>query len=308
MKYLIVGSGGTGGCIGGFLAAGGKNVTFIARNAHLKAMKEKGFLVHTATQGDKLILPVQAFDEESYQEKADVIFVCVKSYSVQEILPLIRKASHEKTIVIPILNVFGIGDKIAEKIHETIILDGCIYISAFVSAPGEVTQAGNIFKIVYGVRKGYQADSKILLEVKKDLEDCGIEVVISDNIKRDTFKKYTFISSYASTGAYYDAVSRQMQEEGEIRDLFLALNKELKLLGEAMGLEMDIDTLEENKKTLARMVPESTASMQKDMKAGKKDERDEIIFEVLRLAEKYHIHLPQYEKVAKQFGYQKMSN
>lgn len=35
-KYLIIGTGGVGGSIAGFLALGGKDVTCIARGEHLK--------------------------------------------------------------------------------------------------------------------------------------------------------------------------------------------------------------------------------------------------------------------------------
>lgn len=298
MKYLIIGTGGTGGCIGGYMADSGKDVTFIARNAHLKAMRENGFKVHDSRKGEIHIENVKAYEEREYEEKADVIFVCVKSYSVQDIIPLIKKASHSKTVIIPILNVFGIGDKLAKEVPELCVLDGCIYISAYISAPGEVTQAGNIFKVVYGVRENTDVDKDILYAISVDLEESGIKAIISDNIKRDTFKKFSFISSYASTGAYYDVLAKEMQKEGKERETFIALNNELKKIAKHLNFEFDSDILEDNLKILDGLTPDTTASMQKDMKAGKSDERQEIIFDVVKIAEKCDISVPSYKTIA----------
>lgn len=302
MKYLVIGAGGTGGCIGGFLSAGGKDVTFIARNAHLKALKQNGILIHT-TKGDKHAPSVKAFSEEEFEGKADVIFLCVKSYSVDSVMDLVKKAAHEGTVVIPTLNVFGIGDMVAQKLPGITVLDGCIYISAFLSAPGEATLSVDLFKIVFGNRAGEIVDRNILLNVQRDLEDSGVTAVISDNIKRDTFKKFTFISSYASAGAYHNATASQMQKEGEIRDTFFSLNKELSSIAKILNIELEEDILTENCKILDQMAPEVTASMQKDMEQGKKDERDQIIFEVVRIAQKNQISVPTYQKIADHFGF-----
>ena len=85
MKYLIVGTGGTGGAIGGFLAASGKDVSFIARGSHLEAIRQNGLVVDSELRGRLHIENAQAFDMESYEDSPDVIFVCVKGYSVDSI-------------------------------------------------------------------------------------------------------------------------------------------------------------------------------------------------------------------------------
>ena len=52
MKYLIIGAGGTGGCIGAYLAKAGNDVTFIARGKHLQAIRENGLTVHSVKIGN----------------------------------------------------------------------------------------------------------------------------------------------------------------------------------------------------------------------------------------------------------------
>lgn len=143
LKYLIAGTGGVGGSIAAFLSLSGKDVTCIARGEHLAAIRGNGLQLHSDLKGEHC-LKVAAFTAEEFQGKADVIFVCVKGYSVDSITELIKRASHERTVVIPILNVYGTGPRIQRLVPGVTVLDGCIYIVGFVSGRGEITQMGKI--------------------------------------------------------------------------------------------------------------------------------------------------------------------
>ena len=160
MKYLIAGTGGVGGSIAGFLSLAGKDVTCIARGAHLQSIQTNGLKLKSDLKGEHT-LQIKATTAEEFKGKADVIFVCVKGYSVDSITELIKRASHEKTVVIPILNVYGTGPRIQRLVPGVTVLDGCIYIVGFVSGTGEITQMGKIFRLVYGAHKGTQVESKL---------------------------------------------------------------------------------------------------------------------------------------------------
>ena len=125
MKYLIAGTGGVGGSIAAFLSLAGKDVTCIARGEHLTAIREHGLRLHSDLKGEHT-LPVKAYTAEEYNGSADVIFVCVKGYSVDSITDLIKRVSHKDTIVIPILNVYGTGPRIQRLVPGVTVLDGCI--------------------------------------------------------------------------------------------------------------------------------------------------------------------------------------
>ncbi|MDR3093206.1 MAG: NAD(P)-binding domain-containing protein, partial [Bacteroidales bacterium] len=180
-KYLIAGTGGVGGSIGAFLALNGNDVTCIARGAHLQAIREQGLRLNSTLKGVQTV-HVKAFTAEEYNEKADVIFVCVKGYSVESIVELIQKAAHSGTLVIPVLNVYGTGDRLQQLTSGVTILDGCIYIVSFVSAPGEITQMGKIFRMVYGVRRSQPVSAEKLEVIRTDLLKAGIKADISDDI------------------------------------------------------------------------------------------------------------------------------
>lgn len=301
MKYLIAGTGGVGGSIAGFLSLAGKEVTCIARGAHLQAIRENGLKLKSDLKGTHT-LRVEACTAEEFDGKADVIFVCVKGYSVDSITELIKRASHKDTIVIPILNVYGTGPRIQRLVPGVTVLDGCIYIVGFVSGAGEITQMGTIFRLVYGAHKGTVVPQEILEKVGKDLQESGIKAEISPDIDRDTFVKWSFISAMAVTGAYFDVPMGEVQKPGKIRDTFIGLSTESAALGRKLGIAFEEDPVAYNLKVIDKLAPESTASMQKDMARGHESEVQGLLFDMITAAEEQGIDVPTYRMVVKKFA------
>ena len=300
MKYLIAGTGGVGGSIAAFLALAGKDVTCIARGEHLAAIRERGLLLHSDLKGEHT-LRIDASTAEEFQGKADVIFVCVKGYSIDSITDLIKRAAHKDTVVIPILNVYGTGPRIQRLVPGVTVLDGCIYIVGFVSGKGEITQMGKIFRLVYGAHKGTSVPEGVLEAIQYDLQESGIKAEISPDINRDTFVKWSFISAMAVTGAYYDVPMGEVQKSGKIRDTFIGLSRESAALGRKLGIEFKEDVIEYNLKVIDKLAPESTASMQKDLEKGHQSEVQGLLFDVIAAAEEEGIDIPTYRMVAEKF-------
>lgn len=301
MNYLIIGTGGVGGSIAAFLTLAGKDVTCIARGEHLAAIREHGLRLHSDLKGEHT-LQIPAYTAEEYTGKADVIFVCVKGYSIDEsIAELIRRTAMPETIVIPILNVYGTGPRIQRLVPEVTVLDGCIYIVGFVSGKGEITQMGKIFRLVYGAHKGTVVSRETLEAVQRDLQESGIKAEISDDINRDTFVKWSFISAMAVTGAYYDVPMGEVQKPGEVRDTFIGLSRESAELGHKLGIDIPADLVEYNLKVIDKLDPQSTASMQKDIARGHESEVQGLLFDLIEAAEAHGVDIPTYRMVARKF-------
>ncbi|MCD7862371.1 MAG: 2-dehydropantoate 2-reductase [Lachnospiraceae bacterium] len=297
MKYLIIGAGGTGGILGYQLTEGGKDVTLIARGAHLKAMQEKGLTIHKLWNDEIQTLPVRAVSEEEYEEKPDVILVCVKDYSLDSVYPMIRRVSGPDTIVIPILNIYGTGGRMQEQLPGVLVTDGCIYVSASIEDPGVLTQHGAICRVVFGVR--HQEEYRpVLKEIAYDFEESGITAVLSENIQRDALQKFSYVSPIGAVGLYYNCAAGTIQQEGAPREMFKAMIREIVALAEAMDIRFEQDLVETNLKILSDLAPEATTSMQRDILAGKQSEIDGLIYQVVRLGQRYGVSMPQYEMVA----------
>lgn len=304
MKYVVIGAGGTGGSIGGFLSKAGKDVTLIARGAHLAAIRENG--LDFETPDGNFRVPVKACTMEEYQDSPDVIFVCVKGYSLDSALPFIQRTAGSHTVVIPVLNIYVTGGRMQEKLPGVTVTDGCIYIAAEIREPGVILLSGSIFRVVFGLRKGTAENTiekvmPVLSGVKKDLEHSGITAVLSGQIERDALQKFSFVSPMAAVGAYYNVQAFAVQAKGQMRSTFISLVMELKEISEAMGIGLPEDIVEINLKIMDGLAPTATASMQRDMRDGKQSELDGLIFEVIRLGEQYHVKTPVYEMIAGKF-------
>lgn len=300
-KYLVIGTGGVGGSIAGFLALAGKDVTCIARGKHLEAIRKYGLHLKSDLKGEHF-LPVKACTAEEYKDKADVVFVCVKGYSIDSIKDVLEKSARPDTLVIPILNVYGTGPRIGRLVPSVKVLDGCIYIVGFVSGEGEITQMGRIFRLIFGARPEQNIPQEALDEIADVLQACGIKAEVSDDINRDTFIKWAFISAMACTGAYHDVPMGEVQHDGPVRDTFIGLSRESAEMGHRLGVAYPEDPVAYNLKVIDKLDPHSTASMQKDLAKGHQSEIQGMLFDVIKLGEELGTDLTTYRKVAAKFA------
>ena len=297
MKYAIIGAGGTGGCLGFFLKKAGKDVTLIARGKHLEAIRKNGLTIQKLWDESRETLPVKACTAEEYKEIPDVILVCIKGYSMDETVPTIKKIAGKETVVIPILNIYGTGGRLQKKLPELTVTDGCIYVSANIMEPGVILQHGKILRVVFGARKPEEETEK-MRQVAKDMVTDDLEVILSENIRRDAMVKFSYVSPIGAAGLYCNAVAADFQREGEQREMFKALIREIVALSHAMGIEFEEDLVERNLKILASLSPEATTSMQRDVIEGKRSEMDGLVYEVVRMGREYKVSMPKYEKAA----------
>ena len=333
LRYMIIGAGGTGGAVGSHLARAGFDVTFIARGRHLAAMRQNGLKV-LKPAGDFAIDPVKACTTDEFLEglrcasgsstfenkdadkgadkdadkgaacRPDVIFVCLKGYSVDGVIPFLAEAAGPDTIIIPVLNIFGTGGKMQEKLPDVTVTDGCIYVASEISEPGVILMKGDILRVVFGLRRD-QKDSgleeklmHVLERVRDDLCAAGIEGILSDNIERDALRKFSYVSPQGACGLYYDVPIGAVQKPGEERECFARLVSEISDLADAMGIGFGEDVVKINLEITEGLAPDMTTSLQRDVARGGDSEIDGLIYEVPRLAAKYGVSLPLYEKIA----------
>ncbi len=304
MRYLIVGAGGTGAMITAFMAAKGFDVTAVARGRHLEALQTKGLLIHKASGTTLHINRINAVaQEEIGEENFDVIFVCVKAYSIGEIVPLLQRCSTRKTAVIPVLNSMETGRRLRAELPGKLIFDGCIYITGYISAPGEITQNHPLFIIIYGIQGKDPEAFPIVNEINNDLQKSDILVEYSSDIYARIFEKISFTSAFGAVGAYYHVASREIKNQEPYHSDYHELLCELQKIQRAAGFHESGDLVERNMKLLMSMDDHFTTSMMKDMEQGHPDEREQLIFSIVRLSSQYHVEVPLYLKIAKKFGF-----
>ena len=299
MKYVIFGAGGTGGALAFYLSKAGKDVTLIARGAHLKALQEKGLTIRHLYNGTEETVPVNACTSEEYTGTCDVLFICVKGYSIDSTLPFIEKSATKDTVVLPILNIYGTGGKLQEKLPELYVVDSCIYVSAGREAPGILIQHAPIMRVVFGNRRGQKA-RPVLQAIADDLTDAGIEGLYSHHIEVAALKKFSYVSPAGAAGLYFNCTAGTFQKEGKERTFLKDMMYEVQNVAEAMGFGFGKDFVPINMKIMDSLIPETNTSMQRDVAAGHRSEVDGLVYEMVRLGKKYNVPVPCYTAVAEE--------
>lgn len=298
MKYLVIGAGGTGGCIGAYLARAGQEVTLIARGAHGDAIRSHGLTLREA-QGSFTVRPAGVETMETYADTPDVIFVCVKGTGLPDVAPFLRRAAGKDTVVIPILNIFGTGGMLQQEAPDCLALDGTIYTYSMIAEPGVIARPSGFIRLLFGYRRGQEhrlADK--VKQIETDLCEAGIEGILTDRIEQEALRKFSYTSPIGAAGLYYHAVAADFQREGAEQDAFRALIREVAALGQAMDAPLPDDIEEINMAILRGLTPEANTSMQRDVAAGRPSEIDGLVHRVVRLGREYGVSLPWYEKIS----------
>ena len=284
MRYLMIGAGGTGGFMAANMAEAGLDVAVIARGEHLRQIRAQGLELETPERGEYTV-QVKACSMEEYlgadgrnggaevsdRQAPDVIFVCVKGYSLEEAVCFIRRAAGEKTIVIPVLNIYGTGGRMQEKLPEILVTDGCIYISANISSPGHLKRHGDVFRVVFGLRRGQKAEEsqrERLRDVEADLRRAGIEGILSENIERDALLKFSYVSPQAGCGLYCHAEAGEIQKDDRMRGFFVQLVREVDAVAKAMGIDFGEDIVKRNLAILDALKPTASPPCREIWKRG----------------------------------------
>jgi len=304
MKYVVAGAGGVGGSIASLLADKGMNVTLIARGRHYEKIKEDGLLFRRSGMDDVLLKPMPVMTADEFieaGERPDVIFLCVKGYSIGEMAPFLKQAAGPDTVIIPVLNGIRMAEKVRRAVPDAFVADGCIYIYAKREAPGVIWMQGDILRIVFGADIP-DIDTRKLEAISADLKDGGINADFSDNIFRETMKKFSYVSTIGAAGLYFDETAESFQSGGAHQSFFNDLVREILQLAEEMGIQYDFDLVAENQRIADSVEPDATTSLQRDIAGGGRSEFDTLIMDPVRLGEEYGLEMTLYREVAERFG------
>ena len=209
MRIAIVGAGGVGGGFGAALAKAGADVTFIARGAHLAAMKSTGLRIEGG-RGETHLVPTQATDDPKAVGPVDVVLFCVKLWDVENagrhIEPLIGPGS----ALIPLQNGIDAPERLVPILGKEAVMGGVAQISASIIAPGVVRQVGTFMRMLFGEFDGKKSKrGEALLAL---CQKAGFDAVLSEQILTELWMKFILLATNAS------AMAVTRQPIGKLRD------------------------------------------------------------------------------------------
>jgi 2-dehydropantoate 2-reductase len=261
-----MGSGGVGGYFGARLAKGGAEVTFIARGAHLAALREHGLAVESTHE--PIVLPrVNATDDPSSIGPVDVVLLSVKLWDTQNaarsLLPLVRPG----TAIISLQNGVQKDDMLRAVFGGDAVMGGVAYIAATIVRPGVIGQTGAMQRMIFGEFDGRRSPrAEALLAACKA---GGIDAEISPDIRRAIWEKYVFLVGLSGATTSMRMPLGPIRANPRSRAFLLDLMREAVAVGRAQGVDLPADYAEQ-RMTFADSLPDDmTSSMYHDLDRGR---------------------------------------
>ncbi len=289
MKIVIMGAGGVGGYYGGLLARKGHDVTFIARGAHLEAIREKG-LQAKSVHGDFHVAPVKATDTAVEIGPADLVIFATKTYHTDEAARAINPIVHSGSVIISFQNGVDAAERIGAVVGQEHLLGGATWISAAIEEPGVIGQYSQFRRIVLGEFDGRTTPR--VEAVHQVLQDIGVEVEIVDNILEVLWTKFVFIASVSAMGALTRVTFGEYRSVPETRAVLTEAIAEVTEVARAKGVRLDPDIVNKTLAFIDQGAPDIKPSMQRDVEAGRMSELESMIGIVVRLGKKLGVSTP----------------
>jgi len=291
-RVAVLGAGGVGGFFGGRLARHGADVTFIARGAHLAALRATGLRV-SSHYGDFVVDRVQATNDPAEVGRVDYVLVCVKSWDTPAAAQLARPMVGPETAVISLQNGVENEDQLAAVLGAEHVMGGLAYIIARIASPGSIEQIGPTAKAIVGERDGRRTPRGEAFAA--EAQAAGIDLDLSTGIESEIWRKFLYICAFSGTCTVTRSSLGPVLEDPDTRALFVACMDEVKALADAKGIQLESDVVQTQLSRADGFSPSVTPSMLADLERGNRLELDWLNGTVARLGKELGVPTPANE-------------
>ena len=266
MKIAVMGSGGLGGLYGARLAHAGCDVHFVARGAHLAAMKSGGLLIENEALGNLHLPKVNVTEDPATIGRVDLVIIAVKLWGTEEAARAVKAIVGPDTAVLSLQNGVTKDDILRREFGEKAVMGGVAYVATHVARPGVIHQNGPLQRLVFGEYDGrHSARSEALLAA---LLKAGIQAELSTDIRRTLWEKYSFLVGLSGTTASMRMPIGAVRSNPQTRAFLFEILKETVAVGRALGVALP-ENYAEDRLAFADSVPATmTSSMHHDLEHG----------------------------------------
>lgn len=280
MRIAVFGTGGVGGYFGGRLAQAGHDVVFVARGAHLEAIRAHGLRVDSIL-GDFVVAPAQATDDLSEVGEVDVVLLGVKAWQVQEAAGAIRPLVGPHTCVLPLQNGIEAADHLSAELSPAHILGGLCGVISFVAGPGHIRHTAESEPFVT-IGELDNRPSERTSRLLKAFQEAGVKCQIAPNIQIALWQKLILIVSFSSIGAITRTPVGIWRAVPQTRRMYNDIVREVYTVARARGIAVPEEHIQTALKLPDRLEPEATTSLQRDIASGRPSELEQQIGVVVR--------------------------
>jgi len=295
MKIVMMGSGGVGGYFGGRLAAGGANVHFVARGAHLEAMRSQGLTIEGGPAPFHLS-QVSATNDPSSIDVADLVLIAVKLWDTAAAIEQVKPIVGPHTTVISFQNGVLKDRYLIDAFGVSRVMGGVGYIATTIDRPGVIRQTGRMQRLLFGELDGTTSErGQRLLEV------ClkgGIAAQLSADIQREIWQKYVFLVGLAGTTTTIRKPIGLIRENAQTRAFLRDVMREVVAVARGQKIDLPSDYAEHCLALVDDVARDMTSSMHHDLERGNRLEVRWLSGGVVELGEAVGVPTPLNRAIA----------
>jgi 2-dehydropantoate 2-reductase len=292
MRFAIVGSGAVGGYFGAKLARNGQEVTFIARGAHLAAIREHGLRIQSAKLGD-FVVHAAAHDDPTQVGPVDVVLFTVKAYDNSEALKLLTPLMGRDSVVLTLQNGVDSVDDVAGAVGESRVLGGTTYVATALESPGLIVQTGVHRSIIFGEAFGDRTGiSERVQRIAAVMGPSDIQVTPVADGRVPIWDKFVYLAPFSGfTGAARLPIGG-IWGDPHVQEMFYSAAREIAAVAAAEGVTISADRFARLKEYMDNIPPTTRSSLLIDLEMGKRIEVEALQGAAVRRAAKHGVPMP----------------
>ena len=295
MRIAVIGSGGVGGYFGARLAQGGADVRFLARGAHLAALRARGITVEGGPEPIE-VNPVRATDDPSTMGVVDLVLFAVKLWDTEAVLEQIRPVIGPDTAIISFQNGVLKDSYLRAHYDPSQIMGGVGYVATTIDRPGVIRQTGPMQRLIFGEFDGRRsARGEAFL---KACLDGGIKAELSPDIRREIWQKFVFLVGLSGATTTMGVPIGPIRSNAQTRDFLLDIMREVVAVGRAHGVDLPENYAEQRLALADDVAPDMTSSMHHDLQRGNQLEVRWLAGGVVELGKQVGVPTPLNRAVA----------
>lgn len=289
MRIAIVGTGAVGGLLGALLSRGGAEVSFVARGAHLEALRREGLRVEGAV-GSFSVPPPRASEDPAALGPHDAVLVAVKSWQVAGVAPSLRPLLSGGGFAVPLQNGLEARDRLAAALGAERVAGGLCHMISWVERPGLIRQTGFAPSVTVGEWPGGGSDR--LEALRAAFDRAGVAATVSPDIQAAVWEKALFVEALGAVGAAVRLPVGAWRAVSESRALLTSAMTETDAVARAGGTKLGQPAIDRALARIDALPPDATASMQRDVAAGRPSELDDQTGAIVRIAAQRTVEVP----------------
>jgi 2-dehydropantoate 2-reductase len=294
LRVAFIGAGGVGGYFGARLAAAGTDVRFIARGAHLAAIRSSGLRL-SSPKGDLHLERVHATDDPSAVGPVDAVLLTVKMYDLEAAARGVAPLLHDNTAVVTLQNGVEAVDIVAKAVPRHHVVGGVAYVAAVIAEPGLIRHT-SLDSLIFGELDGRLSER--LVRLADACTRAGFAARVSPSIDIDLWAKFSRLSVFSGMTAVTRSPIGVLRDDPDLLGLLTDACQETVHVGRARGVPLPDAIMDEILQMVHSLPPNAKASMLEDLERGRRLELPWLSGAVVRLGRETGVPTPIHQFIA----------